>query len=74
MIYRSLLLLLCIIGFVACEEQKEKALEYYKNKTQPKTSNSTIEKFGFDEKATPNPTPKVVIPFDNERTRQDANN
>lgn len=67
----SFLILLIIFGLLGCEEQKDQALEYFKEK--PESSVSDLEKFGFDERATPKPTPKVVIPFDNERTRQESN-
>ena len=60
-----------IVGAVGCEEQKDQALEYFKDK--PESNPSNLEKFGFDEQVTPRPTPKVVVPFDNERTRQDSN-
>lgn len=60
-----------IVGALGCDEQKDQALEYFRD--QPKNNSSPLEKFGFDQKATPKPTPMFVVPFDNERTRQEAN-
>ena len=68
-----LLLVLIIFGLSGCEEQKEKALEYI-NRGPVQTDPSNLERFGFDQKPTPQPTKKIVIPFDNERTRDSAGN
>ena len=67
---KTRLIFLILIGAIlGCKEQKDKALEYYKGESRP---NADIERFGFDQKATPKPTPKVIIPFDDVRTREDA--
>ena len=68
--YLRFLILLMIFGLIGCEKQKDEALEYFQKKPQP--NNSNLERFGFRDKPTPIPTKKIVIPFDNERTREGA--
>jgi hypothetical protein len=64
--------LLIIFGLFSCEEQRDEAIEYFNNRGTPAKSTSEIERFGFDDKPTPRATPKVIVPFDNQRTRENA--
>jgi hypothetical protein len=69
---RIVLFVLVLLVFSSCKEQ---APRIFKKKVEPEKTGTgeDIERFGFMESATPTAVPKVIVPFDNERTRQTVN-
>jgi len=66
----SWLILVIVLSCTGCKEQQEQALEYFETKPEPDSTD--LERFGFENNPTPKPTAHIEVPFDNERTRRDA--